>query len=351
MHIGCRLQQVLGLFPARAREQRIGGDPVGTAAEDLATVDLEGKPAAGRILVGDQFDGAKTDLPCHHLVSGFDRQPVERLLAAAGRPPEPRFVDMEDVGNGGLAGHHAAIKPHPLAVQFEIELCHPLPAGKQGRRHQEIDGAVVVVHLARRHALDPRRLQPAQRYRAVKSERRDSDIPVPAEMALRLAQHVAVGDGRIAGMVGDVEGLLLLQGGADCNAGMQHDAERVFTGSQSLGNIGTIAAKAIVRLEHDGIVDRNGRHRIERVDIEIPVAVDLAENKAPLQNPVTMRHPLDDLLVAPDIGIDNDAGRLQCRMNVAGDLDFSLVVTARRCQLPCAGEIDRSFCIRHAVIS
>lgn len=74
VHIGGfgRLQQILGLLRRRQRKQRVGRDPVGAAAEDLAAVDLEGEAAAGCIRRGDQLDGAKTDLLGHLIRRQFD---------------------------------------------------------------------------------------------------------------------------------------------------------------------------------------------------------------------------------------------------------------------------------------
>ncbi len=54
--------------------------------------------------------------------------------------------------------------------------------------------AVEIVGLTGHDVLDAGGFELLQRDRAVEAERRDRDVPVPAEMALRLAQHVAVGD-------------------------------------------------------------------------------------------------------------------------------------------------------------
>lgn len=81
--------------------------------------------------------------------------------------------------------------------------------------------------LAGDHMFDARGFELLQRDRPVEAERGNGNVPVPAEMALRLAQHVAVGDRRIAGAVGNVERLLLLSRSADSDVGGEDDADAV----------------------------------------------------------------------------------------------------------------------------
>ncbi len=56
------LKQILDPFRADARHERIGGDPVGTTAEDLAAIDAERKTAAGFVRIGQEFNAAEADL-------------------------------------------------------------------------------------------------------------------------------------------------------------------------------------------------------------------------------------------------------------------------------------------------
>ncbi len=115
-----RLQQILGLLGRRPREQRIGRDPVGAAAEDFAAIDLQRKAAAGSIGRRDEFDRAEADLLGHRIRWQIDRQCIKRRLAAAGRPPEPRLVDLEDMVDHRLAGTDADVEANALAIKREM---------------------------------------------------------------------------------------------------------------------------------------------------------------------------------------------------------------------------------------
>ncbi len=83
-------------------------------------VDLERKAAAGRIRRGDEFDGAKPDLLRQRIGRQIHGQRIERLLAAAGGPPEARLVDLEDVIHDCFAGTDANVEAHALAVERKM---------------------------------------------------------------------------------------------------------------------------------------------------------------------------------------------------------------------------------------
>ena len=129
------------------------------------------------------------------------------LLAAAGRPPTLRLGDAEDMGDARLAFADGAVQPLAVIVEREMYGHDAGRIGKERHRHHEVDGAVLQPDLLRRHMLDAGDLQPAKGDFPVDAEWCNREVPVPAEVALRLAQHIAIGDRRIAGMIGHVEGL------------------------------------------------------------------------------------------------------------------------------------------------
>ena len=89
--------------------------------------------------------------------------------------------------DGVFARPQAAIEPERFVAEGEMQRHDAGVGGMQRHRHLDIDAAVAVVMLARRHMLDAGIVEPLQRNRAVEPERGERDVPVPAEMALRLA--------------------------------------------------------------------------------------------------------------------------------------------------------------------
>ncbi|MNL31623.1 hypothetical protein D3C87_1534210 [compost metagenome] len=103
-----------------------------------------------------------------------------------------------------------------------------------------------------------------------------------------------------------------------------------------------MAAEAIVGLEHEPVVDEDRSDRVDAVEVEIPVAVEIAgvdRNRA-LDHPVLVRHPLHVVLVAADIGIADGAGLLQRRVHVTRQRHGNRVASIAGGKLPFAREVD-----------
>ena len=250
------------------------------------------------------------------------------------------------MGDNRFAGIDADIEADTLVIKREMEGHDVWVLRKNRRRHLQIDRTIRIVRLPRRHVLDASPVEPAEPDRAVETQRRDRDVPVPAEMALRLAQHVAVGDGRIAGMVGNVEGLPGLLVGTRRDARLEDDADDILARLQLGADIGPVAAEAVVGEQHRRVVDEDGCHRVEIVDVEVPVAIRFRQQEAALENPVAVRHPLHRLLVAADIGIRNEARGRQRRVHIARQRDRRRDVAIGRGECPRAGKIDRGIGFR-----
>src|SRR5690606_695154 len=122
--------------------------------------------------------------------------------------------------------------------------------GMEGSGDVEVDGPVGMVELAGRDMLDARDVQLAQRNLAIDAERRYGDVPVPTEMALGLAQHVAVRDRRIAWMPRHEERLLGLPTSARRDARMDQHLQAILPGLQRSADIRPVAAEAIVGIKH-----------------------------------------------------------------------------------------------------
>ena len=177
------------------RRQRVGRDPVGAAAEDLAAVDAEGKARAGLVRVGQQLEPAQPDAAADRVAVAGDFERVERLRAGAGRPPELRVLDGEALGVD--ASRRRRSRPRPAALGRRS-------GSSAARRRRSRPNSVTATSTD----TEPSSLwccavctcsmracrSGFSAMRAIDAERGDRQVPVPAEMAGRLAQHVAVGD-------------------------------------------------------------------------------------------------------------------------------------------------------------
>ncbi|MCY1243285.1 hypothetical protein D9M72_562930 [compost metagenome] len=137
-------------------------------------------------------------------------------------------------------------------------------------------------------------------------------------------------------MVRHVEGLFRLPARAFGNRGMQHDADAVLAGDERAGNIGPIAAEAILRFEHQRVVDEDRGDSIQALEVEIPVAREFVggDRDCSLDHPVLMCHPLNVVLVAADIGVFDHARFLQGRVHVARQRHRQAVAVVDRAELP-----------------
>ncbi|MNS86145.1 hypothetical protein D3C72_1200400 [compost metagenome] len=93
-----------------------------------------------------------------------------------------------------FAGTDAAIESQPFIVEGQVDRQARRSLGKQRDGHMQLDSAFDMV-LRGDDMFNAGRIEALQQDFAVKAERRNRDVPVPAEMALRLAQHVAIGNG------------------------------------------------------------------------------------------------------------------------------------------------------------
>ncbi|MNU70263.1 hypothetical protein D3C71_596650 [compost metagenome] len=341
VHVGVDggLQQVLRLLRAGEREERVGGNPVGASAKNFMTVDAEGKTAAGLVLVGQEFDDAQADLSGDRFARRVNDQGIERLFTAAGRPPEFGIFDMEDVGDAVFAWTHAAIETKAFFAELQMDRDDALAIGVEGYGDVEIDGAIIVMSLLGDDIFDAGDIQAFQGDFAVEAERCDREVPVPAEMALRLAQHIAIGD-RAVFRKRQIERLSGLTLRACFYAGMEEDANDVFAGLDGLRDIWAVAAEAVVGRQNRHVVDEDDRHGIERGDVEIPGTVGVIDDEGSFDLPILMGDPLDVVFVAADIGVRDDADGFQRSVNVTGDGYGGGVGAVGGCEAPLAGERD-----------
>ena len=175
------------------------------------------------------------------------------------------------------------------------------------------DGAVGVALAdhGRRRSRPPGR---SSAMRPVEPSGRERDVPVPAEVALRLAQHVAVGDRAVAGVVGDGEGLRRLQLVGAAGVGEQDDLDAVLARRASRPRRRARGRRSRPRSttapfsRTSATVSRPSITRRRGPPVSSKLRVSVQSRSA------TQRRRV---LVAPVVGVGDQPGGLQGRMHVA----------------------------------
>ena len=286
-----------------------------------AAVDVEREAAAGGVGLGDEADVAEREPDaCGSARRRVTARSWSGCGAEAGRPPERRVrrssssagSRLQPAAGRGLAGRRR---------RRRRRRCQGTVAGGEAAERDvdvERDAAGVVRAAGRITRVDLA-LGADERDAAVDAERGEGDVPVPAEVALRLAQHVAVRDRAVAGVVGDRERLLGgLQRVGGAGGGAQDDLDAVLARNaarrptsadeRAEGRVGARAPRAPFR-RTSATVSRPSITRVAR-----PVARVL---EAARQRPVAVGDPAQVVLVAAVVGVGDQAGGEQRRMHVA----------------------------------
>ena len=186
---------VVGL--REARDEIVGGNPVGAFREERLAVDgeLEGFAPFVRMAVEFEFAEADFDGPFVEKVAvgvqQFGDDEIAVLRAEAVGPPELRILDGK---RNWLVSSRFRLDGHGV-LRFvqrgggDVQL-EAVGGGRrqQLRFHDEIDGAVCVVFLFNQHAVDSRGLDGQQLDIAEDAACGGHGAPVPAEGAGHLAQ-------------------------------------------------------------------------------------------------------------------------------------------------------------------
>ena len=223
VRVGGRLQQVARGGWRDAAGQRVGGDPVRAAGEDVAAVDGELEAAAHRVRLGDEADVAQREREDAGPVADGDAQAVDHGLTDAQRLPERGVVQRQMAEES--AGARIGAADRDRAADLDAPVHRLLRKTAQADLDLQIDAAGRVCLRDRRPG--DLTLGADEPDGAVDADRGERNGPVPAEVALRLAQHVAVRDRAVGDAPRHEIGLCGLQrvGGAGVRA--QHDVDAV----------------------------------------------------------------------------------------------------------------------------
>ena len=313
MRIRRRLQERAGLLRRDPAGERVGHDPVGALHEHVAAVHPEGEAFARGVGVADELDGSEADPPCRHGIANCDGEEVEGLSPLPVRPPELGFVDLEcnrETGPLDLARDLDAAQAH----------CHRrrVCIGDLGvHRHAHPAGCMLLMN---RQNVDPRRPRGLQPYVAVDPERRQRDVPVPAEIGLDLPEHVAVRDLVVLRMR-HREGLGRGPFRGFAHRGAEQDLDRVLALDGDLGEVDPGTAELVLGREHKRAVPADLGDAVEAGDHEVDAGV--VEMDQPPRGPVALAHPAAGIFVAAPVRVGDQPGLLECRHAVAGDADVT----------------------------
>ena len=146
----------------------------------------------------DDLELAQADPPLHPVAGDRHHRLVQRLRTVTGRPPQRRLVEIDrqrclgagagdgDIGRSGRPAEGEDDRDRPLLDRGDLDL--------GGDRHL----AVVMVLLADDGVLDADAVEEMELRLGIDAEHHQAGPPVPAGMALHLADHVHVGDAIVA---------------------------------------------------------------------------------------------------------------------------------------------------------
>ena len=191
--------------------------------------------------------------------------------------------------------------------------------------------------LADHHIIQPQRVAAPQPDAAVNPQRRQSDIPVPARIALRFAQEIVMRQPLVPEDIGHREGKgrrLVRRHG---RVRQEPDLQPVPPLDECPAHIEIMVQKTIAQLPdlkpvqgHDGMAIHPVQHqRMTPLGPRGQVEVTRGQ-------PFAFVDPVQtDLAVAP-IGIVDQPRRQQCRMDIAGKVDGQPFIPANPAEAPAA---------------
>lgn len=280
--------------PNLVRPQRISGCPVGPARGNRLAVDAKAEGLARGIGLAGQITAAQPDPASGRGGARRDRRIMRHLRAQSGRPPQSgdRYAEHQP-GNAASTFRFYVINTEYYA-DFFITSINIRP-----HRH-----CAIRIGPGHPHIIIPGPLR-RQRDATAGAKGCPRQIPVPAEIALHLVQHVAVGMGAAPVMTGQAERQCRLQRICRPQVGPEQDADLVPARAQPR-RTRPVPAKDIGRRQHRAAVQRHPGHFIRPVHRKIgggAVGV-----KPPHRNPVARRNPAQAVFVAPPAGVRDHPG-------------------------------------------
>ncbi len=316
------LEELLVAIIGEPGGEGIEGDPVGSLGEDVDSVYREGHRATAlRILDGLHFEGPEADASGCRLLPDGHRERIEDRLAVTGRPPAldtgDRQAEGEEIlpaldadlplldGGGDLQPHAEALVSYCVVA---YRCCH--------RPSIVFGGACLDVD-----AFDEAFVDKVECDGLVDPHGKDARAPIPPEVALGLADEVAVFRvdriDRVWDGVGQLLSLCLcIRFGAG-----EVEGDGVLPDSEMVSEVEAPTAELVVCHSYNGIIDADGDDGIghgEGEDGARVVQVLLRDGKASTEDPIELADPLHVQLIGSPIGIGDDVCLQKSAVDVAG---------------------------------
>ena len=312
VHIGInsRLQQ-----PAQGRRAGLAGkcilgNPVGAHRENRPVIDTEQETAPDRIRLRDQFQLAQTNAFRDLAPIKVDHEVVQCLWPLIDRPPQIRIGYIKRKTNrlcGAVAG--GGYTTDASACRRDIAGLDLLSDGQADLSvmmrlmDEGVPGYQCGIRIQIQIAID--------------SHRHQGGIPVPAEITLRLAQHITADAGIMFGEGHEV-GLacLALRCGADRR--MKGNLDLVAARDKPVRQRQTIAAKRILGRGNQSAVHADGCDGIKARHNQIGPGLVRRQGKVPAGRPVAFSHPAHIMFIHAPVGIGNMPCGMQRRNQICG---------------------------------
>lgn len=276
------------------RPRRTGANPVGPARESQVSVLANAEGPARRLGLADRIRAAQAGPPSGRGGARRDRRTMQHLRDRSGRTPEFSARNAERKQGNTIGTLRVFLKTAECCVEFPIGC-----VDKDAHRHNAIR-----MGPGQPHTLSPGPLR-HQRGATAEAKGHPRPVPVPAEIALSLAQHVALGDRAVPVVIRQAERKCRLQCICRPQVAPEQDANLVFARAQSRP-IRPEPAKGTGRRRHGVTFQRDPGHPIRPVHRKISGGAVMVW--PPCCHPVARRHPAQAVFAAPPAGVGDHPG-------------------------------------------
>ncbi len=280
--------------PNLVRPQRISGCPVGPARGNRVAVDAKAEGPARGIGLAGQITAAQPDPASGRGGARRDRRIMRHLRAQSGRPPQSGDRYAERQPGNAASTFRFYVTNTKCCADFFIICINICP-----HRHRAIR-----IGPGHPHIIIPGPLR-RQRDATAGAKGCPRKVPVPAEIALHLVQHVAVGMGAAPVMTGQAERQCRLQRICRPQVGPEQDADLVPARAQPR-RTRPVPAKDIGRRRSGVTVQRDSCHCIRPVYRNIGGGAVMVW--PPCAHPVARRRLAQAVFVAPPAGVRDHPG-------------------------------------------
>ena len=298
---------------------RVGGNPVGTLAENVESVDAEIHGNSVFIGLVDDLNRPQPDLLFDTFVVGRDGERVEHGFSETVGPPELRIFNDEERLDPVFSFFQRCGDGFRFAVEGEGDRFPP--GAQSGEFRDGGDGDTVFLMLLDGvDEIDPGEVDAGEGERRIDAGNHQRDAPVPAAVAVDFADQIEVGH---LGAAVHRDFPLLAERLFFCLEFRRFEVnpDDVASGLERGLDLRAVAAEHVVAGEHPVAVDEDGPEGVELFDIEVDAVVFEQGGRnleLTFELPLILAEFLNDGFVAAEIGIGNRSRFQQGGVVVAG---------------------------------